>query len=472
MAKINIHNTNKELFKNTSIIAIGQISVKVVNFLLLPLYTALLTKNEYGTVDLLGTYSTVIGVVVGLQMNQAVFRFLVTCRDNSSQTKKVTSTTLYSLFIVIIIYTIIFIAIQPLIVVEYKWYLLVHVYASLLLLTTSGIARGLGYNTDYAIANFISATVTIILNVLFLAVLHLGVSMMLWAYILGPLIGSLVLFFKCKIYSFLSLKWFSRKSLKELLSYSLPLIPNELSWSIIHASDRMVVSHFISVAANGLIAVASKFSLIYTTIFGIFNISWTEQVVLHYKDEGGDQYINDMFDKMITFFGSFAVMIIAYLPFFFNYLVDKNFSDSYQLVPIYISSVFFNAIIGLVTSIYLVEKETTIVAISTTVAATINLAVDLLLVNIIGVFAAPVSSLCGYLFVSVWRLIDINKRHCKIGIKKYKIAFLIAMLSFACYSYYYKQITLSIITAMIITISAVIVNFSFLKELKRIIKKD
>ena len=78
MGSIDLNNTNKALFKNTGIIAIGQISTKIVNFLLLPLYTALLTTQEYGLVDILSTYSALIVVIVGLQINQAVnFRFLV-----------------------------------------------------------------------------------------------------------------------------------------------------------------------------------------------------------------------------------------------------------------------------------------------------------------------------------------------------------------------------------------------------------
>ena len=56
MGSIDLNNTNKALFKNTGIIAIGQISTKIVNFLLLPLYTALLTTQEYGLVDILSTY--------------------------------------------------------------------------------------------------------------------------------------------------------------------------------------------------------------------------------------------------------------------------------------------------------------------------------------------------------------------------------------------------------------------------------
>ena len=95
MSSIDLNNTNKALFKNTGIIAIGQISTKIVNFLLLPLYTALLTTQEYGLVDILSTYSALIVVIVGLQINQAVFRFLVTNRKNKEKLIEICSTTFF-----------------------------------------------------------------------------------------------------------------------------------------------------------------------------------------------------------------------------------------------------------------------------------------------------------------------------------------------------------------------------------------
>ena len=45
-------NEKKRLIKNTGIIAIGNISTKLVSFFLLPLYTTLLSASEYGVFDI------------------------------------------------------------------------------------------------------------------------------------------------------------------------------------------------------------------------------------------------------------------------------------------------------------------------------------------------------------------------------------------------------------------------------------
>lgn len=465
---IDAHATNKALFKNTGIIAIGQMSTKVINFFLLPLYTALLSTQEYGIVDLLSTYCSVIIVIVGLQMSEAIFRFLVTCRENKKQIEEYASTVLITTFCVCLVYCCLFATIYQYINVEYRWYLLVYTIVAIGLQTVSGIARGLGKNTDYAAGNFISAATSLVLNVVFIAVFQWGVGSMLAAYIIGPAVGILFLLIRTKILKYVNLRSWNYKCLKIVLNYALPLIPNELSWSVIHASDRIVVSAFMSVAINGLIAVAAKFSAIYTTLFSVFNTSWTEQVVLHYKDEGGPAYISHMFDQMVTFFACIAIGIISCMPFCFKLLVNKQFNDAYGLVPFYLIAVFLNAVIGLISAIYLVKNETKQVAISTSVAAIINICVDVFLIGIIGAYAAPISSIAGYATISFWRLYDVNKRHCKISMPLWKVGFLTVLLFVSLFGFYSNCWATSITTLCIVIIGTIALNkkllYCFIKQ--------
>ena len=426
MKKINNSSTSKALFKNTGIIAIGQISTKIVNFLLLPLYTALLTTEEYGLVDLLTTYASLIAVVIGLQMSQAVFRFLVTCRDDEHRLREI---------------------------------LLIYVLASIFLQTAAGIARGLGNNTVYAAGNFISAFVMIVLNILFVAIMRLGVSAMLVSQIVGPLIGGTYIFVCTRIWKYFDIKAANKKDMKMVMNYAIPLVPNELSWTVIHSSDRMIISTFVSIAANGLIAVAAK-------------ISWTEQVVLHYKDEGGPEYVCEMFDKMITFFASIAIGIIVCIPLIFTIIVNESFAEAYGLIPWYMIAVFFNAVIGMISAIYLVENETKQVAFSTMAAAVINVVVDFALVNQIGMYAAPISSICGYMAISFWRLWDVNKRHCRITMSWKKLLLLIVMLATAIASYYSRKIWAEVAGLIFVAAVALALNYRFLMEFAGMFRKE
>ena len=63
----------KVLFKNTAIVTIGKICTQLMTFFLLPIYTAILTTEEYGVVDLLNTLVSLFIPVVTLQIEQGVF---------------------------------------------------------------------------------------------------------------------------------------------------------------------------------------------------------------------------------------------------------------------------------------------------------------------------------------------------------------------------------------------------------------
>ena len=111
----------KSLIKNTMIITIGKISTQLITFLLLPVYTALLTTEEYGIVDLLNTLVSLCIPVVTFQIEQALFRYLIDNRNNENEKKNIISTTLSTITVQSILYLVIFAIISPLIHNEYKY---------------------------------------------------------------------------------------------------------------------------------------------------------------------------------------------------------------------------------------------------------------------------------------------------------------------------------------------------------------
>ena len=70
-------NKYKELFSNTIVLTLGQLSSKLLGFLLIPLYTAILTASEYGTYDLVITTVALLTPILTMVITEAVLRFCV-----------------------------------------------------------------------------------------------------------------------------------------------------------------------------------------------------------------------------------------------------------------------------------------------------------------------------------------------------------------------------------------------------------
>ena len=67
----------KRLIKNTGIIAIGNLSTKLITFLLLPLYTSILSTSEYGTIDYIVSIASFCIPFVSLLLDSGAVRFLI-----------------------------------------------------------------------------------------------------------------------------------------------------------------------------------------------------------------------------------------------------------------------------------------------------------------------------------------------------------------------------------------------------------
>ena len=84
-------NRSRELTKKTLIITIGKVSTQFVTFLLLPLYTTLLSTEEYGTVDLITTLIQLLIPIVSLMIDQSVFRYLLNCETDINRKRTISS---------------------------------------------------------------------------------------------------------------------------------------------------------------------------------------------------------------------------------------------------------------------------------------------------------------------------------------------------------------------------------------------
>lgn len=465
----------KNLAKNTIIITIGKICTQLITFFLLPLYTGILSTEEYGAVDLLNTLVSLLLPIVTFQVEQAVFRELIEVRGKKDKESRIISSAVITVIFQCIVYLVIFALISPFINNHYKFFLATNVVANIFLSLLLQIARGFGDNKKYAFASFISALSTIIFNVLFLVVIKLGANGMLLGTMLGQIVATIYLFISLKLYKYLKVKDYKKEVIKSLWKYSLPLIPNAISWWVFNASDRVIASAFLGIDQNGILAASLKFSAVFITFYNIFNMSWTESISIAIKDDDVNDYFNRMLNIVLRLFTAMGVGMIACMPFVFPIMINEKFSAGYGLVPISIVGSLFNVIVGLISVIYVAEKNTKAIASTSIVSAVINIIVHLVLIRFIGLYAAVISTFVAFFVMSIYRLMDASKRYFKIKINmKFIIQSLIALI-FVFVSYYINNIYLNVFVVLFAVLFAIYINKDsfdiifklFTKKLKR-----
>lgn len=460
----------KELAKNTAILTIGKICTQCISFFLLPLYTAILSTEEYGVFDLMITYSSLLLPLVNWQFDQGLFRFMLDCRDNVEKQKILFSTLLTSSTVQCILYAIVFGVIQPFLAIENAYFLLVYVVLQVYTALLLQFVRGLGYSVKYTIASFISASATTVFNVIALAFLKMGLQGLFASTIMAQALTLIYLVYASKNWKYFSLRFVRFAELKNVGEYSVPLIPNNLAWWVVNVSDRTIVSHFLGMAANGIYSVANKFPNAFISFYNILNLSWTETVSLHYQDEDRDDFLSETVTILFNIFSGVCFVIVAVIPFVFPFLVNAKYKMAYNHILILMYAMLFRVLVGLYSCVYVAKKDAKKIAYTSISAAAINIIVDLILVNRIKIYAASISTLIAFFTMLIIRYHDINKILC-MKIRRSAVISSIIIGTMQIFTYYSSNLIIQFIALLITFTYAFVINVDIIKS-TIIIAKD
>ena len=400
-------NEGARLVRNTAVIAIGNLSTKIVSFLLLPLYTALLTTEEYGTLDYYTSLAIFIIPFISFVMDEAVFRFLVDCKTDD-EINKCFSEAFVIAGIGMIAFLLVMVPICILSSSRYLWFFIPYVILSIFTAFLNAFFRGSGRIQIYAVSNFLSSTLTILFNVLFVAVLRFGIVGMMLATILGQVCN--VLYFGiryrvCRTFAFGSLDW---NNVKEKVFYALPLIPNRVSWNAVLYANRILIIFFLGSSANGIYAIACKFSMLINMVYGFFYQAWTEsaaRVQVNQSTEKTQTFYLQVQKKISRFLFGMILCAIAMMPYIFRFMIAPEYQQALLLTPILLISVYFDSMSSFLGGIFTANKETKIMGKTTIVAAVLNVVFCLVTLRLCGIYAAAfgtlIANVCIYLFRSV-----------------------------------------------------------------------
>lgn len=401
----------KALAKNTIIIGFGTFLPKLASIITLPIVTGFLTKAEYGTYDLLLTLIALVLPLATLQIQTAAFRFLVQIRDNKEECSRViTNIVIFTIVCSIIPIMTIFVLIK-----NYSAYtrLLICLYFlfDIILQTFQQITRGLGKNTLYSASTILNSAINMVLIYVLIEMCNWGLPGVVGAITVANFCASLFLFYRAKLFNLISFKLVSKRLTKEMIVYSWPLIPNNLSSWIMTLSDRLLLSMFLGVEVNAVYAVAKKIPNLLTAVQSTFSLAWQENASLSADDSDIDGYYSQMFNLVFDLVIGSCAALIGVSPILFALLIRGNYIEAYYQMPILFIALTFTTLSSYLAGIYIADKRTKEIGITTTIAAAINLVIDFILIPTIGMWAASLSTLIGYLFLFVYRIIDLEKYH-------------------------------------------------------------
>jgi O-antigen/teichoic acid export membrane protein len=184
-----------------------------------------------------------------------------------------------------------------------------------------------------------------------------GVTGYAYSLMLAQILAAIYPFIATRSYRYCQIHGNSWSSVKEMLSYSVPLLPNGIMWWLVNGINRPVMEHFLGLAAIGLYAVANKFTGMLYSVLNIFSMAWGNSVLDEYGKPDFESFYNNYIRLLGTmlFVGGYFVIIFSKL--LISILAAKEYQEACLYIPPLIAGVIFSGLSGAVGAVFSATKK-------------------------------------------------------------------------------------------------------------------
>lgn len=404
-------NDYKYLIKNIGILTISNFATKFLSFFLLPLYTGILSTEEYGTFDLYSTTISLLYPILSICVSDSVIRFLL---ERNKDEKSVISISAKYVIISIVAFLALF-AVNMITnaVPELNAYkipfILVYV-VTVLNSWLSGVARGQEKIKEISLASVISSIGTILLNIVFLVWMKFGIVGYFLATILGTSMSIIYYVYVTNIFKSIHTVTKDCNLDKEMRRYGTGLMVNSISWWVNNSLDKYMVLYMCGIAANGLISVAYKLPTILTTIQNLFEQAWVLSAVKKYNKEDSDGFFARTYNLYSFIMVIATSAIIMFTKIMSALLFKKDFYEAWPMIPFFSIAVVFSAAAGFCGGIFAAQKRTDIISKTTFMGAIVNTILNAVLIFSFGVIGGAVATMISNAVVMIIRLLYVKQQ--------------------------------------------------------------
>ncbi|MBC5862009.1 lipopolysaccharide biosynthesis protein [Flavobacterium turcicum] len=407
----------KNLFKQTAIYGLATVVPRMFSFILVPLYTDLLPKAEYGKVSVIFAYMIFFNVLLAYGFETAFFRFY----NKENDKKSVVETASVSLFwssIVFLVIALLFrnkLAIWSGLDVQYITYTIwILVFDALVIVPFSKL-RVNQQPIKYAIIKIGNVVVNLVLNLFFLSYLpaiaksnpdgFLGslyiVDFQIGYIFVSNIVASLLTFLVLSP-SYFKLKWhFDYQLWKRMMQYGMPIMLAGLAFAINDQFDKILLGELlpanIADAEVGVYSACYKlglFMVLYRTAYTL----GIEPFFFSHADSKNAPQTYATITKYFVIFGSFILLSVIVFADVFKVIMiqDESYWEAMKVVPLIILANFFLGIYTNLSVWYKLIDKTYVGAYISIVGAIITLALNYLLIPTMSYYGSAIATIAAY----------------------------------------------------------------------------
>ena len=457
--------------KGSTVLVLSNICLKAINFFLLPLYTDNLTPEMMGISDSITTLTGIIFPILTLGLDSAYSAFYFDKGDDE-RSKKVFHTLTLSFILIGFIPILLMLFSTPISSAlfhknDYSYivnYAFASVSFNLWFLPYSLELRLKNRMFLFSLANVIASLSMVLLNILFVSVMHLGEASLVLSTTIVHAEQILIYILFVRVVP--SKKYFDFALLKKMLKFSIPLIPMSIMMWVLSLSDRYVLLYTHGSDSVGIYGIGLRFTTLLNVVISAVTIAYTTFAFSSKDDSNAKKMYFNIYNIM-----AFLLMGASFtVGLFGKEIIQFMTAESYSIAYLPLRDLMFaQSIYGITTIVgygISFKKKSIYHFLAVTAGAVLNLLLNLLLIPQYGIVAASLTTLLGYLLYYILTLYYSKKLYpCNYG--EVKVGITMVALYFICF----VSGEMAVVYKMLIwSVCAIITIIAFKKQLSIVIK--
>ena len=454
------NNSMQKVISNSIVYSISGLLLKCFSFFLLPLYTAYLSTEDYGIINIANSFLATMGFVVAFSLYSAVMRFYVDLKDDIIKLKRFYGSIVIFVFASSLAFFVLFSIGRSLlckyVFLNIDFYPIVVVCLLTLVVNCQqtiydNILRSQQKAMKSSIMTFVYFFLQVGLTILFVVYFKLGAFGALTATLIATVVYTICFWLDMIIHRSITfcVDW---RLLKDALKYSLPIMPHNLSTYIATLISSVLIGNTASVATLGIYSVAAQFGNIADTIQSYVNNAYAPWLYerLHDRDSGYKNTIRTIANSLTAVIGFFLIGIALFAQDYILLFLDTSYHDAWRFVPLIVSVYTIKIVYYFyVNVLFYFKKASRILFVSTLTSSMVNILLSSFLIPLFGAYGSILADAIA-MIVRVIIIVCISRKFEYIGLSIIDFIRQIVIIFIAIYggmsiSYMYSKSNFSIL---------------------------
>lgn len=435
------------LLKNTIIYSLGRVLPQTVNFLLLPIYSEYLSPTQYGIIESMVVFSTILTVIFSFATERSMFRIYYDYKKEEDKKKFIGNTTILITISATFFLVLIFVLHDPISKIyskipfnPYFVYAILIAYAT----TFAYIPQTLFQVKEKALGFFIISTTAFLLEILltiyFVIILKEEAIGILKAKLIANACMLPIYLYIIKRESMFQL---DKAIIKSIYLFSLPMMPILLTTWVMNMSNRVFIENYFTLQEVGIFSIASKLSSVATILLGALFTAYNP-MFYRLANDGNQLAAKNKLQQLNQLLVG-AIFIVSFIVVLFSkeavFILNSRYQGAVLYIPILILANVINYLAGIYSLMIYQNKKSSVIMYIYIIGAIFSIIFNYVLVPQFGAFGASWVNVIASLMILLLSIYYAKKNY-YIPLQYIHILLGLSISSFLLYLFSYLDVSI------------------------------